>query len=173
VHCRRALTALTLFACSITEVLEMRVSAKSRHAVAALVDLGLKSAHRPVALVDVLDDQDISLSYLEQIFSRLKDYGLVTGVRGPRGGYRLSRSADEISVAQIVAAVEDRSFRGRKSRETGQPSEAHRLWDGLSSEIMGFLDGITLADLLEKTRLSGYVPAGARRYYDLPRRRAA
>lgn len=151
----------------------MRVSAKSRHAVAALVDLGMKSMHRPVALVDILDDQDISLSYLEQIFSRLKDYGLVEGVRGPRGGYRLSRPAGDISVAQIVAAVEDRSFRGRKSRVTGQPSEAHRIWDGLSSEIMGFLDGITVGDLLDQARSSGIVPAGARRYYEAPRRRAA
>ena len=113
----------------------MRVSAKSRHAVAALVDLGIKSVHRPVALVDILDDQDISLSYLEQIFGRLKDHGLVEGVRGPRGGYRLSREAGDISVAQIVAAVEDRSFRGRKSRITGQPSEAHRIWDSLSSHL--------------------------------------
>ena len=151
----------------------MRVSAKSRHAVAALVDLGIKSVHRPVALVDILDDQDISLSYLEQIFGRLKDHGLVEGVRGPRGGYRLSREAGDISVAQIVAAVEDRSFRGRKSRITGQPSEAHQIWDGLSSEIMGFLDGITLGALLEQVRGSGYVPAGARRYYEMPRRRAA
>lgn len=151
----------------------MRVSAKSRHAVAALVDLGMKSTHRPVALVDILDDQDISLSYLEQIFSRLKDHGLVEGVRGPRGGYRLSRPAGDISVAQVVAAVEDRSFRGRKSRITGQPSEAHRLWDSLSSEIMGFLDGITIGDLLEQARSAGLVPAGARRYYEAPRRRAA
>ena len=151
----------------------MRVSSKSRHAVAAMVDLGLKSVRRPVALVDILDDQDISLSYLEQIFSRLKDYGLVEGVRGPRGGYRLCREASDISVAQIVAAVEDRSFRGRKSRGTGQPSEAHKLWDGLSSEIMGFLDGITLGDLVERARAAGYAGSGARRYYEEPRRRAA
>lgn len=151
----------------------MRVSAKSRHAVAAMVDLGLKSGYRPVALVDVLDDQDISLSYLEQIFSRLKDHGLVEGIRGPRGGYRLSRDLGDISVAQIVAAVEDRSLRGRKSRLTGQPSEAHKLWDGLSSEIMGFLDGITLADLVDKARARGYASARARRYYEPPRRRAA
>jgi Rrf2 family iron-sulfur cluster assembly transcriptional regulator len=151
----------------------MRVSAKSRHAVAALVDLGMKSTHRPVALVDILDDQDISLSYLEQIFSRLKDHGLVEGVRGPRGGYRLSRPAGDISVAQVVAAVEDRSFRGRKSRITGQPSEAHLLWDSLSSEIMGFLDGITVGDLLEQARSAGLVPAGTRRYYEPQRRRAA
>jgi Rrf2 family iron-sulfur cluster assembly transcriptional regulator len=149
------------------------VSAKSRHAIAAMVDVALKSTHRPVALVDVLDDQDISLSYLEQIFSRLKDHGLVEGIRGPRGGYRLSREAEDISVAQIIASVEDRSFRGRKSRVTGRPSEAHELWDSLSSEIMGFFDGITLTDLLEKARRSGHVPMGGRRYYDPPRRRAA
>jgi Rrf2 family iron-sulfur cluster assembly transcriptional regulator len=138
-----------------------------------MVDLGLKSVRRPVALVDILDDQDISLSYLEQIFSRLKDHRLVEGVRGPRGGYRLARGLSDISVAQIVAAVEDPSLRGRKSRVTGQPSEAHKLWDGLSSEIVGFLDGITLADLVERVRASGYAPAGIRRYYEAPRRRAA
>lgn len=153
----------------------MRVSSKSRHAVAALVDLGLKSARRPVALVDILDDQDISLSYLEQIFGRLKEHGLVEGVRGPRGGYRLARDAADISVAQVVAAVEDRSLRGRKSRETNQPSEAHRLWDGLSGAVMGFLDGITLLELLERARDAGYAGIPVRRQFDDfgTRRRAA
>jgi Rrf2 family iron-sulfur cluster assembly transcriptional regulator len=152
----------------------MRISAKSRHAIAALVDLGMKANRRPVALVDVLDDQDISLSYLEQIFGRLKEHALVVGVRGPRGGYRLARDAAEISVAQVVNAVEDRSLRGRKSRATGQPSEAHRLWDGLSASVLGFLDRITLADLLEKARAAGHSGVPVRRQYDdYTRRRAA
>lgn len=144
----------------------MRLSAKSRHAVAAMIDLGIKSKARPVALVDVLDDHDISLSYLEQIFARLKDSGLVEGIRGPRGGYRLSRPAEEISVAQIVRAVEDTSYRGRKSRLTGEKSEAHRVWDGLSACILSFLDGITLAQYLEKAEASDVVHRSGRRIYD-------
>jgi len=153
----------------------MRLSAKSRHAVAAMIDLGIKSARRPVALVDILDDHDISLSYLEQIFSRLKDHGLVEGIRGPRGGYRLSRDAGEITMAQIVDAVEDTSYRGRKSRLTGEKSEAHELWDSLSTQIMGFLDGIPLASLLQKADVAEFSRRGGRRYYEdyLHRRRAA
>ncbi len=153
----------------------MRLSAKSRHAVAAMIDLGIKSAKRPVALVDILDDHDISLSYLEQIFSRLKDHGLVEGIRGPRGGYRLPRDAREITVAQIVNAVEDVSYRGRKSRLTGQKSEAHVLWDDLSQQIMGFLGAMSLADLLQKANVPALTRHGGRRYYDdyLHRRRAA
>jgi Rrf2 family iron-sulfur cluster assembly transcriptional regulator len=130
-----------------------------------MLDLAVKSVCRPVALVDILDEHDISLSYLEQIFSRLKDKGLVQGIRGPRGGYRLSRPATDISVADIVQAVEDRSYRGRKSRITGEPSEAHRLWDNLSEQIMGFLSDISLAALLEKANVSEFVRPGTRRHY--------
>jgi Rrf2 family iron-sulfur cluster assembly transcriptional regulator len=153
----------------------MRLSAKSRHAVAAMIDLGLKSASRPVALVDILDDQDISLSYLEQIFSRLKDAELVEGIRGPRGGYRLSRSAQDISIAQIVRAVEDTSYRGRKSRTTGQPSEAHKLWDSLSGSIFDFLGQISLAEYLDRANSSEFAETGLRRPYEdyISRKRAA
>ena len=153
----------------------MRLSAKSRHAVAAMIDLGLKSATRPVALVDILDEHDISLSYLEQIFSRLKDAGLVEGIRGPRGGYRLSRPSNEISVAAIVRAVEDTSYRGRKSRLTGQQSEAHKLWNSLSAAIFDFLGNITLAEYLEKANSAEFAGATLRRPYEdyLSRKRAA
>ena len=153
----------------------MRLSAKSRHAVAAMIDLGLKSAARPVALVDILDDHDISLSYLEQIFSRLKDAGLVEGIRGPRGGYRLSRPPEEISVAGIVQAVEDVSYRGRKSRLTGQQSEAHELWNDLSATILEYLASITLAEYLEKAESAEFNGAKMRRPYQdyLSRKRAA
>ncbi len=153
----------------------MRLSAKSRHAVAAMIDLGLKSAARPVALVDILDDHDISLSYLEQIFSRLKDAGLVEGIRGPRGGYRLSRPPEEISVAGIVQAVEDVSYRGRKSRLTGQQSEAHELWNDLSATILDYLASITLAEYLETAESAECNGAKMRRPYQdyLSRKRAA
>ncbi len=153
----------------------MRLSAKSRHAVAAMIDLGLKSAARPVALVDILDDHDISLSYLEQIFSRLKDAGLVEGIRGPRGGYRLSRQPAEISIAHIIQAVEDTSYRGRKSRLTGQQSKAHELWDNLSATILQFLGDITLAQYLEKANSAEFAGTKLRRPYKdyLSRKRAA
>jgi Rrf2 family iron-sulfur cluster assembly transcriptional regulator len=154
----------------------MRLSAKSRHAVAAMIDLGLKSQHRPVALVDVLDDHDISLSYLEQIFSRLKEHQLVVGIRGPRGGYRLARDAESISVADIVAAVEDPSHRGRKSRVTGKESLAHGLWNDLSERIRGFLDGIPLSELLGKANIAEFARQHPRHFRDTEyatRRRAA
>jgi Rrf2 family iron-sulfur cluster assembly transcriptional regulator len=154
----------------------MRLSSKSRHAVAAMIDLGLKSRARPVALVDILDDHDISLSYLEQIFSRLKDSKLVVGIRGPRGGYRLARPAEEISMADIVSAVEDASYRGRKSRVTGRQSPAHELWDQLSERIHDFLDDIKLAELLEKANIAEFARRNPRHFQDseyLPRRRAA
>ncbi len=152
----------------------MRLSAKSRHAVAAMIDLGLKSVARPVALVDILDDHHISLSYLEQIFSRLKEHGLVEGIRGPRGGYRLGRAAEAITVGQIVRAVEDTSYRGRKSRITGRKSEAHVLWDTLSSDILKFLDGISVADFLNKAGQRDLPQRTIRRYDDyFSRQRAA
>ncbi len=152
----------------------MRISAKSRHAVAAMIDLGLKSVTRPVALVDILDDHDISLSYLEQIFSKLKEHGLVEGIRGPRGGYRLSRPANEITVGHIVRAVEERSYRGRKSRITGQKSEAHELWDALSRDILAFLDGISVGDFITSVDERGLSQQTMRRYDEyFSRHRAA
>ncbi|MCP4043044.1 MAG: Rrf2 family transcriptional regulator [Gammaproteobacteria bacterium] len=126
----------------------MRLTAKSRHAVAALIDLGLKAGKYPVALIDILEDHDISLSYLEQIFSNLKAANLVVGIRGPRGGYRLSAPPEEITVKQIVEAVEETSKRARKSLITGEKSAAHEAWNILSTQITDFLQGITLAQLL-------------------------
>jgi Rrf2 family iron-sulfur cluster assembly transcriptional regulator len=153
----------------------MKLSAKSRHGVAAMLDLAIKSSHRPVALVDVLDDQDISLSYLEQIFGRLKEGGLVEGVRGPRGGYRLARPVESISIAQVVRAVEDDGQRGRRNRLTGQKSQAHELWDTLSDRFYAFLEGISLADLLARAPRPSVGRFPHRRHYEdyPPRRRAA
>ncbi|MDJ0892962.1 MAG: Rrf2 family transcriptional regulator [Gammaproteobacteria bacterium] len=142
------------------------MSAKSRHAVAAMIDLGLKSVVRPVALVDILDDHHISLSYLEQIFSRLKEHGLVEGIRGPRGGYRLARSPESITVAQIVRAVEDASYRGRKSRVTGKKSDAHVLWDILSTDIMAYLGEISVKDFMLRASDRTLPVQTLRRYED-------
>ena len=144
----------------------MRMSAKSRHAVAAMIDLGLKSVARPVALVDILDDHHISLSYLEQIFSRLKEHGLVQGIRGPRGGYRLARSPESITVAEIVRAVEDVSYRGRKSRVTGKKSDAHLLWDILSTDIMAYLGEISVKDFMLRASDRSLPVQTLRRYED-------
>lgn len=154
----------------------MKLSSKSRHAVAAMIDLGIKSMARPVALVDILDDQDISLSYLEQIFGRLKDHRLVVGIRGPRGGYRLARDPDQITIAQIVAAVEDISPRGRKSRIDGKKSDAHYLWDALSGRVMDFLEAQTLAQYLDKVNVTEFARRNTGRFHNpehFTRRRAA
>ncbi len=136
----------------------MRLTSKSRYAVSAMIDLGIKAGRRPVALVDVLDDEDISLSYLEQIFSRLKGGDLVVGVRGPRGGYHLAHPAEEITVGQIIDAVEERNVRARKSRTTGGKSAAHEAWELLSAQISDVLHGITLSQLLDKVD----IPAAAK-----------
>jgi len=119
-----------------------------------MVDLAMKSKHRPVALVDILDDQDISLSYLEQLFGRLKEKNLVVGIRGPKGGYRLGLAADAITVGQIVDAVEDYSYRGRKSRITGEQSDAHLVWNMLSGDIQQFLQGLSLTSLMDSAGLT-------------------
>ena len=88
----------------------MRLSTKGRYAVTAMIDLALHNDVGPVALTDIADTQKISVSYLEQLFARLRKNGLVTGMRGPGGGYRLARAADEITVAEIIAAVDRNNF---------------------------------------------------------------
>jgi len=134
----------------------MRLSTKGRYAVTAMLDLALHSGNGPVTLADISVNQGISLSYLEQLFAALRGKQLVRGVRGPGGGYYLGRPANEVSIADIICAVDEwvefTRCGGRENCRAGQPCLTHQLWDQLSDEIFHFLSGISLADLVERGR---------------------
>jgi Rrf2 family iron-sulfur cluster assembly transcriptional regulator len=131
----------------------MRLSTKGRYAVTAMMDLAIHEPKGPVTLADISNCQDISLSYLEQLFAKLRRNNLVRGVRGPGGGYQLARPASEITIAAIVAAVDEKvdSTCG-EGEPCGQDQACltHELWCGLSRQIYGFLDSITLAAFLSR-----------------------
>jgi Rrf2 family iron-sulfur cluster assembly transcriptional regulator len=128
-----------------------------------MLDLALNGTQGPVTLADISENQGISLSYLEQLFAALRSKGLVRGVRGPGGGYYLGRESDEISVADIICAVDEwvefTRCKGRQNCQDGQRCLTHSLWDDLSQQIFIFLSDITLHDLVER----GEVREAARR----------
>lgn len=132
----------------------MRLTTKGRYAVTAMLDLALHPEKGPVSLADISNRQGISQSYLEQLFSKLRRESLVISVRGPGGGYRLSRPTEEIFVAQIVDAVnEPLDATGCKRRgdcNGGITCLTHNLWCDLSDQIHGFLSGISLAELMNR-----------------------
>ncbi len=125
----------------------MRISTKGRFAVNALVDLALRAPAGPVALASISQRQQISLSYLEQLFSRLRRVGLVESTRGPGGGYTLAREAERISVAEIVAAV-DESLEDAAAEGHGQDASA-ALWQRLGAVMLEHMATITLGSLVQ------------------------
>ena len=132
----------------------MRLTTKGRYAVTAILDLALHGKDGPVSLADISERQDISLSYLEQLFAKLRRGELVTSVRGPGGGYQLARNGGEIFIAQIVDAVNESVdatlCSGENDCQQGASCLTHQLWDDLSQQIHQFLDGISLDDLVER-----------------------
>ncbi len=132
----------------------MRLSTKGRYAVTAMLDLALHSDKGPVTLADISVNQGISLSYLEQLFAALRAKQLVRGVRGPGGGYFLAKSLEEISIADIICAVDEwvefTRCGGRENCHDGKRCLTHSLWNDLSDQIFDFLSGITLAELVKK-----------------------
>ena len=132
----------------------MRLTTKGRYAVTAMLDLALHGSSGPVSLADISGRQDISLSYLEQLFAKLRRNNLVTSVRGPGGGYRLSRHTGDIFVAQIVDAVNEAvdatGCGGTSDCQQGEVCLTHHLWCDLSDQIHGFLSQISLANLVER-----------------------
>lgn len=132
----------------------MRLTTKGRYAVTAMLDLALNAKDRPITLADISQRQGISLSYLEQLFSRLRKQDLVSSARGPGGGYRLSRNASEISVAQVIAAVDEKvsvtRCGGKGDCQNGEACLTHKLWCSLSDQIQDFLTGISLGDLVQE-----------------------
>lgn len=126
----------------------MRVGSKGRYAVVALLDVAVNSGAGPVALAEVAERQQISLSYLEQLFSMLRKGGLVVSSRGPGGGYKLRRSPDDITVGEVFRAVEEtgNAEQGRDWLVGSHVSTA--LWTALDANIRDFLEGVTLADVI-------------------------
>ena len=132
----------------------MRLTTKGRYAVTAMLDLALHGKGRPVSLADISGRQDISLSYLEQLFAKLRRNELVSSVRGPGGGYRLSRGGHEIFVAQIIDAVNETvdatGCGGTNDCQQGEVCLTHHLWCDLSDQIHGFLSQISLSNLVDR-----------------------
>lgn len=135
----------------------MRLTTRGRYAVTAMLDLALHANEGPVALAEISRRQDISLSYLEQLFAKLRKQGLVCSTRGPGGGYSLCGGASEVVIGDIIRAVDESvdatSCRGRKNCQNHQRCLTHDLWADLSSQIDSFLSGISLADLLQRRRV--------------------
>ncbi len=133
----------------------MRLTAKGRYAVTAMLDLAVHQEDgQPISLADISRRQGISLSYLEQLFAKLRKRDLVKSVRGPGGGYSLQRQPNEIYVADIVDSVDENvdatRCSGRADCQHGDTCLSHQLWADLSEEIHHFLSGIHLASIIEK-----------------------
>lgn len=132
----------------------MRLTTKGRYAVTAMLDLAIHYKNGPITLADISKRQGISLSYLEQLFSRLRKNGLVDSARGPGGGYRLSRNAADICVADVITAVDEKvdAMRcdGKGNCQDNGPCLTHELWCDLSDQILNFLKGIDLEQLVER-----------------------
>lgn len=130
----------------------MKLTAKARYAVTAMLDVALHGADAPVPLAGMAERQGISRSYLEQLFTRMRQRGLVQSVRGPGGGYQLARSAERISVADVVAAVGEQvdatRCAGMQNCQDSDPCLTHHLWADLSEEIRRYLDRQSLAGVL-------------------------
>jgi Rrf2 family iron-sulfur cluster assembly transcriptional regulator len=132
----------------------MKLTSKGRYAVTAILDLAFHERAGPVSLSHISQRQDISLSYLEQLFTRLRRHALVRSTRGPGGGYSLSRPARRIAVAEVIAAVDEpidtTRCSGAGNCQNGEQCLTHDLWDDLSRQIQAFLGEVSLQDLLDE-----------------------
>lgn len=132
----------------------MKLTTKGRYAVTAMLDLALRYDKGAVTLADIARRQGISLSYLEQLFAKLRRSGLVDSVRGPGGGYNLAMHPSKISVAEIVVAINENidatRCGGEKNCHGDETCLTHQLWEDLSKQIYEFLNGITLEDLVAR-----------------------
>lgn len=135
----------------------MRLTTKGRYAVTAMLDLAIHQQQYPVNLADISNRQGISLSYLEQLFAKLRRGALVNSIRGPGGGYRLSREAGAIYIAEVVDAVDEvidaTRCQGKGNCHNGDRCLTHHLWQDLSEQIHGFLNSISLQDLIERQEI--------------------
>ena len=138
----------------------MKMSTKGRYAVMAMIDIAQDMSGGPVSLAAIAERQDISQEYLEQLFAKLRRAGLVDSSRGPGGGYRLSRTADLISMAEIITAADEPLRVTRCDGDAvdgcvrGERCCAHDLWSSLGRQMMYFLSSITLEDVVSKRNLA-------------------
>lgn len=160
----------------------MRLTTKGRYAVTAMLDLSINYDKGPITLADISKRQGISLSYLEQLFSKLRKNGLVDSARGPGGGYRLSREAGEIAVGEIITAVDEKidatNCGGKGDCLNGGPCLTHELWCDLSKQIRDFLFDITLGQLVKdrekkEAMLGALSESGGEAPIDIPSSRGA
>ncbi len=132
----------------------MKLTSKGRYAVTAMLDVAIHASSGPVPLADISERQGISLSYLEQLFSRLRKHGLVNSVRGPGGGYKLGKCSAQIAVADVISAVDESvdatKCLGQGNCQGGNQCLTHTLWSDLSNRIEEFLQGISLSELVEQ-----------------------
>lgn len=132
----------------------MKLTSKGRYAATAVLDVALHGQNGPVPLIDISERQDISLSYLEQLFAKLRRHGVVCSVRGPGGGYKLNRAMDEISISDIIVAIDEpvdaTKCQGAADCQNGSQCLTHRLWVDLSEKIYAFLNDVSVADLVRK-----------------------
>ncbi len=132
----------------------MRLTTKGRFAVTAMVDLAMSQGKHPVSLAAISQRQKISLSYLEQLFGKLRRRELVDSVRGPGGGYRLARSSENISVADIILAVDESldatQCGGRENCRDEDKCITHNLWANLNQHIFSYLGAVTLKQMVEE-----------------------
>lgn len=132
----------------------MRLTTRGRYAVTAMLDLALHAKSGPVSLADISGRQGISQSYLEQLFSRLRKQGLVDGTRGPGGGYQLGKQTVDISVADVIDAVDESvdatKCGGERNCQGTQRCLTHDLWEDLSGQIRNFLDDVSFEQLIER-----------------------
>jgi len=131
----------------------MRLTTKGRFAVTAMVDLAMRGDQSPVTLAGISERQKISLSYLEQLFGKLRRNNIVTSVRGPGGGYRLARPASEIAISEIILAVDEpldaTNCEGRGDCLNGGECLTHELWKGLTKTIYDYLAKISLQEMVD------------------------
>ena len=135
----------------------MRLTTKGRYAVTAMLDLAIHADRGPISLADISQRQEISLSYLEQLFAKLRKNALVSSVRGPGGGYKLQRDSEAIFIAEIIDAVNESvdttKCQGAGDCQGGETCLTHYLWEDLSEQIHGFLQNISLADLVARNEI--------------------
>ena len=136
----------------------MRLTTKGRYAVTAMIDLAMNQSVGPVSLKSISDNQGISLSYLEQLFAKMKRSELVIGSRGPGGGYVLARDINAISIADIILAVDEpldiTECDGEENCNDGKRCLAHDLWSDLSEQLHLFLSGIHLGELMRRNQIA-------------------
>ena len=152
----------------------MKLTTKGRFAVTAMIDLAMRQDDGPVTLAGISERQKISLSYLEQLFGKLRRHGLVVSVRGPGGGYCMAKPLIEVSVADIIRAVDepiDATMCGGKANcHDEQPCMTHQLWTTLTEHMLEYLSSVTLAELVDQQRQRPGAPAEAHKPHDPSRR---